>query len=442
MKISGWGNYPRIEAEIISIDSVKKLKGYLKDSESLIPRGLGRSYGDSSLNTDVISTLKLNRILAFEEKEGIVRGESGVSFKEILDIFVPRGWFLPVTPGTKFVTVGGAIASDVHGKNHHKEGTFSDHLISMDIMLPDGEIVTCSKTSNSDIFKATCGGMGLTGVILNATFKLKKIESAYIKQKTIKAKDLEEIMDLFEKHNDSTYSVAWIDCLGKSKGLCRGILMLGEHATLEDIKNLDISKNPLILKEKKRLNIPFSFPNFALNKLVVRGYNFLYYSKYPDGVHESIVDYDAFFCHLDSIHNWNRIYGARGFTQYQFVLPKDASKEGLEKILTAVSNSNMGLFLAVLKLFGKGNNNLLSFPMEGYTLTMDFPINPRLFSFLNKLDKIVLDYAGRLYLTKDVRMGEEMFKKSYGNAERFVNFKDSIDRDNKFRSLQSIRIGV
>ena len=338
--------------------------------------------------------------------------------------------------------LGGAIASDVHGKNHHKDGSFSDHLISMDVMTSDGKAVTCSKTVNADLFKATCGGMGLTGIILNASFKLKRIETAYIKQTTIKAINIDETMDLFEKHGNFTYSVAWIDCLSKKENLGRSILMLGEHADSGDIKDLKVSKNALALKKKTALNIPVKFPNSILNSATARCFNFLYYHKHPDGIHESIVDYDSFFYPLDSIRNWNRIYGSRGFTQYQFVLPYDMSKEGLKKILTIISNSGRGSFLAVLKLFGKKNDNLLSFPMEGYTLALDFPITPGLFPFLDSLDKIVLDYGGRLYLSKDARMGRDMFIRGYEGAGRFIIAKHRLDKNNKFQSFQSKRLGV
>ena len=442
MMIAGWGNYPKIEARVSKADSAEKAKEYVYGTNAFITRGLGRSYGDSSLNTNILSTLKLNRMLSFDEKVGILSCESGVTLSEILDIFVPRGWFLPVTPGTKYVTLGGAIASDVHGKNHHKDGSFSDHLISMDVMTSEGKIETCSKTVNADLFKATCGGMGLTGVILNASFKLKRIETAYIKQTTIKSRNLDETMDLFEKYGSFTYSVAWIDCLSKNERIGRSILMLGEHADLGDIKDLTLSKNALVLKKKNNLNIPINFPNAILNSVTARWFNFLYYHKHPNRTNESIVDYDSFFYPLDSIHNWNRIYGARGFTQYQLVLPYDMSKEGLMKILTSISNSGRGSFLAVLKLFGKANDNLLSFPMAGYTLALDFPIIPGLFPFLNELDKIVLDYGGRLYLSKDVRMGSDMFFKSYTNAGRFKSAKLYFDKNNKLQSFQSKRLGL
>ncbi len=442
MKISGWGNYPKVEARVRNAGSVEKAREILKNADSLIPRGLGRSYGDSSLSKNIISTLKLNRMLLFDNKEGILSCESGVSLEEILALFVPRGWFLPVTPGTKFVTVGGAIASDVHGKNHHKDGSFSDHLISIDILTTDGSILTCSQSSNTDLFKATCGGMGLTGIILRASLKLIKIETAYIKQNTVKTRNLTETMDLFEQYRHVTYSVAWVDTLSKKDKLGRSIVMFGEHATFREIENASIALNPLILNAKRKIPIPVNFPNGMLNTVTARCFNFFYYHKSFHRTSESIVDYESFFYPLDSIHNWNRIYGSRGFTQYQCVLPYATSKEGLTKILNRISDSGIGSFLAVLKLFGKNNDNLLSFPMEGYTLALDFPVTAGLFTFLDELDEIVADSGGRLYLSKDARMSKSMFHRSYTNAARFNNVKQSIDKNNTFLSFQAKRLGI
>jgi decaprenylphospho-beta-D-ribofuranose 2-oxidase len=438
MKVTNWGKYPVIDANFKSFTSIDELQSIVKNSDQLVARGLGRCYGDSALSQNIVSTLKYNRILAFDERTEQVTCESGVSLAEIIEAFVPRGWFLPVTPGTKFVTVGGAIASDVHGKNHHIEGSFSNHVTSIDILLSDGSIATCSKTNNSSLFWATCGGMGLTGIILQATFSLKRIESAYIKQKTIKVSNLDAVMEAFEASESYTYSVAWIDCLARGKSQGRSILTLGEHAILPDLKP---GTPPLQLPKKLKLAVPLDFPSFALNSLSVKAFNFLYYHKAPDKSTESIIDYDAFFYPLDNIHHWNRIYGKRGFTQYQFVLPRESSKAGLKEILNRISRSGQGSFLAVLKLFGK-QDNLISFPKEGYTLALDFAINNKVFPLLDELDKIVLEHGGRLYLTKDVRMNAETFRKSYGNSETFIQLKHQLDPTNKFHSLQSQRLQI
>ena len=338
--------------------------------------------------------------------------------------------------------MGGAIASDVHGKNHHKEGSFSDHVVSMTVLLPDGEIIACSKDSNPGLFAIICGGMGLTGIIISAKFRLIRVPSAYITQKTVKARNLDEIVDLFESYRNSTYSVAWIDCLAKGDNLGRSIMMVGEHAGSDDIKGMDHSQAVLTLRKRKKLNIPVAFPNFVLNNATIKCFNFFYFHKHPRDIQESIVDYETFFYPLDGVTNWNRIYGLRGFTQYQFVIPKDAGKTGLKRIMQRISDSGMGSFLAVLKLFGQGNDNIMSFPMEGYTLALDFPMSLKLFTFLDELDRMVLDFGGRLYLTKDVRMSCFMAKKSYAGFLEFAERKNQLDNKGKFQSIQSRRLGL
>ncbi|MGD9581595.1 MAG: FAD-dependent oxidoreductase [Vampirovibrionia bacterium] len=439
--VSNWGNYPKINAKIVTFSSEEELKEKLTKEKETIARGLGRCYGDSALSETILSTLNFNRILYFNEKDGTITCESGVTLEELLEIFIPRGWFLPVTPGTKYITIGGAIASDIHGKNHHKEGSISNHIITLDLMKDDGTVVKCSKEENTDLFWATCGGMGLTGVILRATFKLTKIETSYIKQESIKAANLKEIMAIFEESKDYTYSVAWIDCLAKGKNIGRSIMMRGEHATKKDIEETSLTNDPLKVNQKPLLNIPINFPDFALNSLSVKAFNFLYYNKQLPKEKKGLINYNKFFYPLDGITNWNRIYGKRGFTQYQFVLPLENSYEALTIILDKISKSGSCSFLAVLKPFGK-QNDLISFPKEGYTLALDFPITKKMFKLLDELDQIVLENNGRLYLTKDSRMKESTLKESYENIEKFMQIKELYDRSMKFQSVQSKRLGL
>ncbi len=441
MKISNWGNYPIVDAEVFTPQSVYDVKKIVASTKEIIVRGLGRCYGDSSLNTTILSTARLNRLHAFDEHTGIVTCEAGVSLEELLDIFVPRGWFLPVTPGTKFVTVGGAIASDVHGKNHHVAGSFSNHIQSMSVLLSDGKVSSCSKNTNSDLFWATCGGMGLTGIILHATIQLMPIETVFIRQETVKAKNLFEIMDIFESSQSWTYSVAWLDTLAKGDSLGRSILMRGEHAKKLELTDTKYNFQPLTVPKKLKFTVPFFFPNMALSYATMKAFNFAFYNIKPNAVASSIIDYDTFFYPLDSIHQWNKIYGKNGLTQYQFVLPKSASKEGLVTILNRISKSGHTSFLTVLKLFGK-QEGILSFPMEGYNLSLDFPIRPGIFELLDELDVLVLHYGGRLYLAKDARMNSEMFSKSYANSEKFSELKSRFDSRNIFHSMQSRRIGL
>lgn len=440
-KISGWGKYPRIEATVRTPTDEPHAKAILATEKSLIARGLGRSYGDSSLNKTILSSLLMNRIVSFNSKTGLIECEAGVSLAELLDLFVPQGWFLPTTPGTKFVTIGGAIASDVHGKNHHVAGSFGNHVLSCDVLLSDGRVVRCSKKSNTELFRATVGGMGLTGVILRASFKMKRIESAYITQKSVKARNIDEAFTLFESLKHFPLSMAWIDCLSGGKKLGRSILMVGDHAQADQCLARGI-KEPLNLKAALKLNVPIDFPGFALNSLSVRAFNMLYYAKQIRKETESIVSYDPFFYPLDGIHNWNRIYGKRGFTQYQFVLPEEASREGLVEILKRISKSGNGSFLAVLKQFGKGNDNYISFPMEGYTLALDFAIKRGLFPFLSELDRMVLDYGGRIYLTKDVRMNGDTFRRGYPRAKEFIRTVKKYNKNHRFASLQSKRLEI
>ena len=432
-QITNWNNYPVVEAREISFDYEKEIA--LKLAQASIPHGNGRCYGDASLSSEVVNTLRYDKILAFDELNGIITCQSGLLLSDLLKVIVPRGWFLPVTPGTKFITVGGAVASDVHGKNHHVDGSFSRHVVSMSVLTGTGESFVCSATANSDLFWATCGGMGLTGIILEVKFRLKRINTAYIRQKQIKAKNLEEIMELFEANSEYTYSVAWIDCLKKGKNFGRSILILGEHATVDEVT----TPNYLMPKEKALLTVPFYFPSFALNGFSVKIFNALYYAKNYRKVMDGVVHYDGFYYPLDSILGWNKIYGKKGFVQYQFVLPHASSKNGLTDILTRINKHGTGSFLAVLKLFGE-QDNLISFPMKGYTLALDFPIQPGLFAFLDELDQVVADYGGRIYLSKDARMKKEIFWRTYPHAQEFSSILTKYDPLKRFVSGLSERL--
>lgn len=434
MELTGWGKYPSIESEVITPLNISDINDLLlnADSNSLITRGLGRSYGDSSLAPQVISTAYLDHFLRFDEDSGNLTCSAGVSLADIIQVFVPKGWFLPVTPGTKFVTIGGAVASDVHGKNHHIDGSISDHIISMRIATISDGIIKCSREHHSELFYATCGGMGLTGVILEATIKMVSIQSAYINETTIKAPNLKEALLLIEKYKERTYSVAWIDCLSSGTSLGRSLLMLGEHSDRGDFRT----------GKSGQLTVPVDMPGFLLNRYSIQALNSLYYRRIRKQQSAHVVHYEPYFYPLDGIHEWNRLYGKSGFTQYQFVLPKDAGLEGMSEVLKRIAESKRGSFLAVLKAFGKGNNNYLSFPMEGYTLALDFKLDKGLFNLLNELDSIVLDYSGRLYLSKDARMSETMFKQSYPRWTEFMEVRSKYGADQVFNSLQSQRLGI
>ncbi|MCB0395255.1 MAG: SDR family oxidoreductase [Flavobacteriales bacterium] len=434
---TNWGNYPVVRADWYEGNQPDKIKDWLfAEDDPVIPRGLGRCYGDSSLGERIWSSNALDRILAFDPVTGMVRCEGGVSLDKIITTCLSAGWFIPVTPGTRYVTIGGGIASDIHGKNHHSEGTFSRHVLSLTLLAPDGRIVTCSPSEQPELFHATSGGMGLTGIILQATMQLKKVESAWIKQVNKKAANLEEVMALFDTHIASTYSVAWIDTLASGKNLGRSILMLGEHALASEVTG-----NPFEIPAKRKITIPPFFPSFLLNRLSVTAFNKWFYFRNANRG-EFLTDYDEYFYPLDSLLHWNRIYGKKGFTQYQLVVPIESGKEALTKILDECRSAGYASFLSVLKLFGDQAPGMISFPKKGYTLTLDFPLNKGLLPFLERLDAIVKDYNGRLYLAKDVRMSEQMFFDTYPGAEDYRNFLKQWDPDGRFASLQSRRIGL
>jgi FAD/FMN-containing dehydrogenase len=432
MTLMSWGMYPKIKNTSLTFSSDKSLEELISNNRGVIPYGNGRSYGDSALNAYIIKTRNHDYFIEFDEKNGLLHVQAGVLLSEILESFVPRGWFLKVTPGTKLITVGGAIASDVHGKNHHIEGCFSECIRDFRIMTPDGEIVNCSRVDTPELFKATCGGQGLTGVILSARIYLKKINSIYLDQTTIKTNNLKETFDAFEEHNAYPYSVAWIDCLAKGKDIGRSLLMLGKFR----------DDGCLHYQSNSKFSIPCNFPSFTLNRWSITAFNKLYYSRVKNRITKEKVDIDTFFYPLDSIRSWNRMYGKHGFIQYQFILPIEHSYDGLHEVLNKIADAGKGSFLAVLKLYGKANDNYLSFPLEGYSLAVDFKIEEGIFDLLDELDKVILKYSGRIYLAKDARVSKDVFEKGYPKINEFRKYRKDHKMNNSFQSLQSIRVGI
>jgi decaprenylphospho-beta-D-ribofuranose 2-oxidase len=438
VNLSGWGNYPRIDGRVIDVRGSSAAQAAVQNCDNLIARGNGRAYGDAAINLcATVSMLPSNRILEFDPTTGSVTCEAGILLSDILDIFIPRGWFPPVTPGTKFVTLGGMIASDVHGKNHHKSGSFGDHVDSLDLALADGSVVRCGPNEHPELFNATRGGMGLTGIILSARFRMIPIETPFIRQETLRARNLREAMEHCELSESWTYSVAWIDCLARGDNLGRSLVYLGEHARPDELPPSFDSTLRVIRKTARRM--PFDLPGFVLNRWSVAAFNEIYYRQGRVG--RSFVDYDSYFYPLDSILEWNRIYGRAGFLQYQCVLPKAASLAGMTALLDRIARSGKGSFLAVLKLFG-GQDGLLSFPMEGYTLALDFPADAETFSLLLTLDAIVADHGGRLYLAKDARGTPALLRQGYKRLGEFTATRTRVDPHAKFSSLQSQRLGL
>lgn len=429
--LTSWGCYPVIESETLPFYSAETLKHVLKTkTRTFIPRGNGRSYGDCALAPVVGLILPFNRMLAFDETTGLLTCEAGVLLSEIIEIFLPRGWFLKVTPGTKLITVGGAIAGDVHGKNHHVSGCFSSCVKKFDLMLADGQVVTCSPAENCELFFATCGGMGLTGIVLQASFYLQKVHSQFIEQTTIKTRNLKETFEAFENYAEKPYSVAWIDSLSKGDRLGRSLFMVGDFANDDE----------LAYRSPRNLNVPFNLPRLTLNRFSVKLFNSVYYGLNWHDLSKKVVSVDSFFYPLDAIGHWNRIYGKTGFIQYQFVLPKANSFEGLEIILLFIIEKGLGSFLSVLKLHGPANDNYLSFPLEGYSLALDFRITADLFPLLDRLDEIVNERGGRIYLSKDVRAGRDAFECGYPQVDTFRKLRLKYQLNQRFQSLQSQRL--
>jgi decaprenylphospho-beta-D-ribofuranose 2-oxidase len=411
-----------------------------RGATSLIARGNGRAYGDAALNRDAtLSTLRLDRLRGFDPATGVLTVEAGLLLADLLAIFVPKGWFPPVTPGTRFVTLGGMLAADVHGKNHHCDGGFAAHVLAFELMCGDGEIRTCSRQENTALFDATIGGMGLTGLILTLTLRLRRIETAWMVQETLRCRDLDETLAAFVASQSWTYSVAWIDCLARGRERGRALLYRGEHAGRAD--SLDGRLVPGAAPGPKRgLGIPVDLPGWVLNGTAMAGFNALYYRRARPG--STFVDFETFFYPLDAIASWNRIYGRRGFLQYQCVVPLEEGRDALLALLKITADARAGSFLAVLKEFGAQGSGLLSFPMPGYTLALDFPASREIFAMLPELDRIVAACGGRIYLAKDARMGADLMGRSYPGLARFRDICADVDPDRRFRSLLSERLNL
>jgi FAD/FMN-containing dehydrogenase len=384
--------------------------------------GCGRSYGDSCLNNggSLLDTTPLNRFITFDETNGLLRCEAGVTLAEILNVIVPRGWFLPTTPGTKFITVGGAIANDVHGKNHHKAGTFGCHITRFELLRSDGERLICSPEENADLFRATIGGLGLTGLILWAEFHVRRVAGPFIAKEQIRFSCVDEFFEIAaESDKDFEHTMAWVDCLATGKHLGRGLFMRGNHTWPRRIPRQPAEPRSLF-------TMPVQLPAFALNLATVRAFNGLYYrSQLPKRAFQT-VPYDPFFYPLDAIHEWHRLYGPPGFLQYQFVVPYDQNRTAIKDILTRISQSGVVSFLAVLKVFGDvPSPGMLSFPRPGVTLALDFPFRGRrTLDLLSHLDRVVQAHGGVLYPAKDARMSAQSFQAFYPQWREFTQYID------------------
>ena len=444
-KLSGWGNYPVERCHVTSPHTLAALEEVVVrgEQENYIPRGLGRAYGDSALNQNrgVIDQLSRSRFLSFDEGRGELECEAGVSFADIMEWLLPRGWFAPTVPGSKYVTIGGAIAADVHGKNHHVDGSFGNFVLGLKLMVASGDVIDCSPTHNSEMFWATVGGMGLTGVIVSARLQLKKAASAYCSVDFRRTRDLDQTFEFIsETEADYRYSVAWIDCLNAGRGLGRSVLMLGNDAPVDDLPE-PLRTRPLALPCRWIKTVPPYSTGLLLNRFSAKALNTIYYARHSD--RRRLVSYDDFFFPLDSVLHWNRIYGRRGFVQYQALFPIATSRRGLIECLEKVVAAQSASFLAVLKSSGPASDGVLSYLFPGHTLALELPnTGQQLARLTSELDDILLKHGGRLYLAKDAMTTRSAFAAMYPRLGEFREIKSRIDPSNRFVSSQARRLGI
>lgn len=437
-RLSGWGRHPVADAHLLRPERYRDLE---RMEAACLARGLGRSYGDASFQAGgtVLSTTRLDRMLAFDPATGTLEAEGGVPFDRILRTFLPRGWFLPVTPGTKFVTLGGALAADVHGKNHHVEGSLGRHTSWIELFTPGAGRLRCSPTDDAAAFHATLGGMGLTGVIGAAAIRLRPVESPAMVVRHRGAADLEALFRLLSDDSaGEPYTVAWIDCLSRGAKLGRGVFMAGRHAEKGELgaPGLESAAVP-----EPRYAMPFDLPGIALNRASVGLFNSVYCWTQSRKVRPFLSGFDPFFYPLDAVRDWNRLYGREGFVQYQCVLPKATAFDGMKALLERIAASRQASFLAVLKRFGPGDPGPLSFPMEGFTLALDLPWRGETTAaLLAQLDTRVAADGGRVYLAKDAHLSPASFRAMYPRFQEWLSVKRRLDPEQRIQSTLSRRL--
>ena len=417
---ASWGRFPKVaesEQALLGVnDRVSPLPVF---TGSVLPYGNGRSYGDSCLNPGgtLLCTRGLDRFIHFDADTGLLECEAGVTLSEILALIVPRGWFLPVTPGTRFVTVGGAIANDVHGKNHAEAGSFGDHVIGIELLRSDGSRLTCSPDVNAALFQATLGGLGLTGLVISARLQLRSIQGVGLEVETRRFGQLADFFALSRQTDVSEYRVAWVDCLARGASLGRGVYSRAKHVPAS-------SREPRL--PRKRPAVPATPPFSLVNAASLRAFNTIYYRRAPLQPRRHVVHYGQFFYPLDGIAEWNRLYGPSGFLQYQCVVPPASAEAATAEIVDRIAASGQGSFLAVLKQFGdRYGPGMLSFPRPGTTLALDFPFfGPSTLTLLDSLDRVVMAAGGAVYPAKDARMSPEMFIASF---PRLAEFREHLD---------------
>lgn len=422
-----WGRYPVTREEVVRVSSRNDPLPRVPDNcHSMLPFGNGRSYGDVCLNDGgalIETRTALDHFIDFDGETGLLSCESGVLLSEILNLIVPQGWFLPVTPGTQFITLGGAIANDVHGKNHHRRGTFGCHVNRLELLRSDGERLICSRSENTGWFNATIGGLGLTGLITWCEVQMVPIQGPFIEQELIQYKTLDEFFELSERSDSSwEYTVAWIDCLARKDQLGRGVFTRGNYA--------QAAATSRKANRGMTTNFPVELPFSPLNHWTIKAFNTFYYynPRRKQGVHS--VHYEAFFYPLDKVRNWNRVYGSKGLLQFQCVIPLCGAEETIKNILLTISRSDSGSPLAVLKKFGNRRSpGLLSFPREGVTLALDFSNRGRVTSQLfDELTVLVREAHGAIYPAKDAHMSADDFHCFFPQWKKLTDYVDPAFR--------------
>lgn len=428
IETAGWGQVKTAHGQVARPERVSALQAIL--AEGAAPaQGMRRSYGDAALNSggQAIDMTRLDRIISFDAKTGILEAEAGVTIGDLARIFAPKGWLPAVMPGTGFATLGGCIAQDVHGKNHHNEGSFGQHVLSVTLLQGASRMVA-TPARNKAMFRATMGGIGQTGVILSAKIQMKKCAGDVMMVTERRAEGWDEFLSLLDA-STTTYTVGWIDATAKGDALGRGILEEGEVAA------------GLVPKPKPSLTVPMNAPGFALSPPIVRAFNNVYYRRIPAAGRSSVKPIDDFFFPLDKIYNWNRLYGKQGFHQFQNVVPLDAAPD-LRKMLERIANSGLASPLAVIKRMGEGRAGHMSFPMEGYTLAVDFPNREGAEALISELEKMTVDVGGRLYLAKDALATGDAIKAMYSEHGDWAALADKADPERALETDMTRRLSL
>jgi decaprenylphospho-beta-D-ribofuranose 2-oxidase len=445
MLLSGWGGTPRSAADVLRPHDLPGLDTTLRISAArpVLARGLGRSYGDAALNAGgtIIDMTGIEDVRNLDLQSATITAGAGLSIDTLLDVLLPLGYFLPVTPGTRHVTLGGALAADIHGKNHHADGSIQDHVVSFALLKANGETVKVCRESNPRAFAATLGGLGLTGIITEATFHLLPVESAYMRVDRERAPNIEAAMErLSESEGDYHYSVAWVDCLARGSSLGRSVLMLGNHAARDELPTAQ-QHHPLVAKKGLRAAWPSLSPGGLLRKSTLSAFNELYYRKPSSNRKGAIESFYPYFYPLDGVANWNRAYGPRGFVQYQVLIPF-GHESTMVRMVETLANRGCPSFLAVLKRMRAGHG-LLSFPAAGWTLALDIPAGvDELAELLDELDDMVVAAGGRVYLAKDARVDPAKLRDMYPDLETWREIRRELDPDGRIASDLGRRLNL